>query len=261
MPAPPLALNAWLRYDVVSRLLPSEAGSVLEIGCGAGGFGARLAVDHEYLGVEPDGASYAAALRRLAEFGRGEVRHGRSDDVVEPGRRFDVVCAFEVLEHLAEDEEAVRDWLRYVEPGGHLLVSTPAFQERFGRWDVHAGHYRRYSPEQITALLQRCGLRDVEAVVYGFPLGYALEGARNTYLRMRSGEESSGHVAGHFSDTVTEAPEVMAERTAGSGRLLQPKDWMAALTQGVTAPFRAVQRRFPTRGTGLVARARLPHGG
>lgn len=257
MPAPPLALNAWLRYDVVSRLVPGTATSVLEIGCGAGAFAARLAVDFDYLGVEPDGTSYAAARARLADLGRGEVRHGRSDDVVESGRRFDLVCAFEVLEHLADDEAAVREWLEYVAPGGHLLLSTPAFGERFGPWDVHAGHYRRYSPEQMVGLLERCGLHEVEAVVYGFPLGYALEGARNTYLRLRP-DGDAGVVPGHFSDTVTEAPEVMEERTAGSGRLLQPKQWMAGLTRAGTAPFRLMQRRFPTKGTGLVARARVP---
>jgi SAM-dependent methyltransferase len=259
VPVPPLALNAWLRYEVVSRLLPSSATSILEIGCGAGAFGARFAAEHDYLGVEPDGTSYATAHQRLADLGRGEVRHGRSEVVVEPGRRFDVVCAFEVLEHLADDEAAVRDWSTYVQPGGHLLISTPAFQERFGRWDVHAGHYRRYSPEQMTELLTRCGLREVEVVVYGFPLGYALEGARNTYLRVREpGSTAPGTVSGHFSDTVTAAPAEMDKRTAGSGRLLQPKDWMAAGTQVASAPFRWVQRRFPTRGTGLVARARLP---
>jgi SAM-dependent methyltransferase len=246
---------------VVSRLLPSTATSILEIGCGAGAFGARLAAHHDYLGVEPDGTSFATAQRRLADLGRGQVRHGRSEDVVEPGRRFDLVCAFEVLEHLADDEAAVRDWAGYVRPGGHLLISTPAFQERFGRWDVHAGHYRRYSPEQISDVLTRSGLTEVEVVVFGFPLGYALEGARNTYLRVREPESTgSGPVAGHFSDTVTAAPAEMDKRTAGSGRLLQPKDWMAAGTELASAPFRWVQRRYPTRGTGLVARARVPAG-
>ncbi len=257
MPAPPLALNAWLRYDVVSRLVPPSARSVLELGCGAGAFATRLAADREYLGVEPDGTSYAVARDRLAALGRGAVRHGLSDDVVEPDRRFDLVCAFEVLEHLEDDAAAVRDWLRYVNPGGHLLISTPSFQDRFGPWDVHAGHFRRYSPEQMSTLLQDCGLVDVQVVVYGFPLGYALEVARNGYLRLRP-DSAAG--AAHYSDTLTAEPEVMAERTAVSGRLLQPKEWMGGLTRGGTAPFRVLQRRFPTRGTGLVARAQLPAG-
>ena len=264
MPAPPLTPNAWLRYDVVSRLLPPDATTILEIGCGQGGFGARLAADHDYLGVEPDGKSYTTAAARLAAVGRGEVRHGMSYDVVEPGRRFDLVCAFEVLEHIEDEQAAVRSWTDSIKPGGHLLISVPAFQERFAKADVFAGHFRRYSPEQMTDLLSRCGLEDVTTVVYGVPLGYVLEHGRNFLLgrRLEAAQAvTPGGASDHFSPAVTAAPAVMEERTAGSGRVLQPKGWMAAVTQGLTAPFRRIQRRFPTRGTGLVARAKLPQGG
>ncbi len=113
----------------------------------------------------------------------------------------------------------------------------------------------------MTDLLRRCGLENVTSVVYGVPLGYVLEHGRN-FLLGRHIEAAKavapGGASDHFSPTVTAAPEVMEERTAGSGRVLQPKDWMAAATQGLTAPFRRIQRRFPDRGTGLVARARRP---
>ena len=261
MSAPPLTPNAWLRYDVVSRLLPPGGGSLLEIGCGQGGFAARLATTYDYLGVEPDGTSYATAKARLRAVGRGEVRHGMSFDVVEPDRRFDLVCAFEVLEHIDDQEAAVRSWMDSINPGGHLLISVPAFQERFAKADVFAGHFRRYSPEQMTDLLRRCGLEEITTVVYGVPLGYVLEHGRNFLLgrRLESAQTvAPGAASDHFSPTVTAAPEVMEERTAGSGRVLQPKDWMGPATQVLTAPFRRIQRRFPTRGTGLVARARVP---
>ena len=262
MPAPALTPNAWLRYDVVSRLLPPTAQSILELGCGGGAFGYRLAVNHDYLGVEPDGTSYATARLRLVGASRAEVRHGMSQDVLEPGRRFDVVCAFEVLEHLADERAAVREWSQSLNPGGHLILSVPAFQERFGKADVYAGHFRRYSPQQMTDLLTGCGLTDVQTVVYGVPLGYLLEHGRNYLLgrRLQPGAVAPGGVSDHYSPDVTAAPEVMQERTAGSGRVLQPKEWMGGLTRYGTAPFRVLQRRFPTRGTGLVARAQLPAG-
>ena len=50
---PPLAANAWLRWDATRRLLPPAARTVLEIGCGGGGFGARRSVGRDYLGGEP----------------------------------------------------------------------------------------------------------------------------------------------------------------------------------------------------------------
>lgn len=260
MPAPPLALNAWLRWDVVSRLLPPDAKTVLEIGCGGGGFGYRLAQRYDYLGVEPDGTSYALARQRLAQLGRGEVRHGMSFEVVEPEREFDALCAFEVLEHMADDVAAAREWLSHLAVGGYILVSTPAFQERFGPADTYAGHYRRYSPDQMIGVLQDAGFTSVEVILYGMPLGYLLEPARHYVLgrRLSTATVSPGGSSDHYSATVTAPPDLMAERTSDSARLLQPSEWMAPFTQVGTAPFRLLQRAFPAKGTGLVARARKP---
>lgn len=257
---PALTPNAWLRYDVVSRLMPPDVKSILELGCGGGGFAYRLAPGHDYLGVEPDGTSYATARSRLAGIPGAEVRHGMSYDVLEADRRFDLVCAFEVLEHIEDDAGAVREWIASLNPGGHVLVSVPAFQERFGKADVFAGHFRRYSPEQMSDMLRSCGLVDVQTVVYGVPLGYALEHGRNFLLgrRLTAQPSTPGGASDHYSPEVTAAPELMQERTAGSGRVLQPKEWMGTLTEVGTLPFRLLQRRFPGKGTGLVARATLP---
>lgn len=259
VPAPPLTLNAWLRYDVVSRLLPAEARTVLEIGCGQGGFGARLAADRDYLGVEPDGASYAVARSRLAELGRGEVRHGLMADVVEPDRRFDLVCAFEVLEHIEDDHAALREWKEHLAPGGHLLLSVPAFQHRFAAADVAVGHYRRYSPAELTTLLRGCGFTQVSTVLYGVPLGYALERARNIVLgrRMKEAAVTPGGASEHYTPATTPTPELLEQRSAGSGRTLQPSAALGWATQGLTAPFRRIQRAFPGKGTGLVTIATL----
>ena len=65
MTLPPLSPNAWLRWDVVSRLLPASASVVLEIGCGQGGFAVRLAQRYRYVGLEPDSLSYHVANERL----------------------------------------------------------------------------------------------------------------------------------------------------------------------------------------------------
>ncbi|MDQ1667431.1 MAG: hypothetical protein QOH75_3462, partial [Actinomycetota bacterium] len=63
---PPLSPNGWLRWDVVSRLLPPTGVDVLEVGCGQGGFAARLAQSYDYVGVEPDSVSAGVAADRLA---------------------------------------------------------------------------------------------------------------------------------------------------------------------------------------------------
>ncbi len=233
--------NAWLRWDAVSQRLPPEGASVLEIGCGQGGFAARLAARYRYVGLEPDVDSFEVARGRLE--GAGEIRNG---DLSLVGRdeQFDLVCAFEVIEHMEDDRGAIEAWLRHVRPGGWLLVSAPAWPQRFSTWDELVGHYRRYEPAGISRLLVELGLEDVEAAAFGAPLGYVLEGIRN-------------RIAGRRLPRARELS--FDERTSGSGRLLEPRGGaVAAATHATTFPFMKLQRLFPGRGVGLVARGRRP---
>jgi SAM-dependent methyltransferase len=240
---PPLTPNAWLRFDVVDRLLSSMPGisRVLEIGAGEGAVGARLARRYPtYVGVEPDERSAAVATERLrgADATGSSVVASLESVPLEP---FDLVCAFEVLEHLEDDAGALARWRGRIRPGGWLLVSVPAYQERFAAADVRVGHFRRYDPDVIEHLVREAGFSDPEVYLYGFPLGYALEWGRNF---MASRDRSKG--------------EPIESRTAGSGRWFQPTESIGWLTRGATAPFRVMQRRFlgSRRGTGLVLRAR-----
>jgi SAM-dependent methyltransferase len=237
----PLAPNAWLRFDVITRMLPAGVRDVLEIGCGQGAVGARLAQRCSYVGVEPDSTSYAVASGRIKAMGRGEVRHQSSTELGD--QRFDLVCAFEVLEHIEDDAAALAEWATHVRPGGWLMLSVPAHQHRFGPWDEIVGHYRRYSPADISALLHRAGFIDVEVRQYGMPLGYLLETVRDAIGRRRLAAAQGAS---------------FEERTAGSGRLYQPSGALRGMViRWATAPFRLSQRAFPDRGVAMVVRARL----
>lgn len=240
---PPLAIRAWLRYDVVKRVIDRlNPHTALEIGCGQGAFGARLAGEVKYLGVEPDKTSYQVACGRIEPRG-GTVLHG-IHSVVPEGSTFDLVCAFEVLEHIEDDKGALGEWARLVRPGGHLVLSVPAFQERFGAMDAYVGHFRRYGPDELEARLVEAGLTDVEITVYGWPLGYALEAVRNRI-------DAKKHAKA--GDAATE------QLTAASGRTFQPSGRvMGAFVNAATVPFRYLQRTRPNTGTGLVAVAGRP---
>jgi cyclopropane fatty-acyl-phospholipid synthase-like methyltransferase len=105
-PLPPLAIRAWLRYDVVKRVIDRlKPDTALEIGCGQGAFGARLADEVQYLGVEPDKNSYQVACGRIEPRG-GRVLNG-IHEVVPADTTYDLVCAFEVLEHIDDDKGAL----------------------------------------------------------------------------------------------------------------------------------------------------------
>ena len=104
----PLPPTARLRYDVGERMLPPGITDVLEVGCGRGAFGIRLAQRYRYVGVEPDQESWTVAQRRISAAGPGEVRNVAASAL--GAERFDLVCAFEVLEHIEDDAAALRDW-------------------------------------------------------------------------------------------------------------------------------------------------------
>jgi SAM-dependent methyltransferase len=238
---PPLTPNAWLRFDVVALELGRlpDVRRVLEVGAGGGAVGARLARRYDYVGLEPDPVSFSVAEQRLT--GAGTIING---DISALGAdaTFDLVCAFEVLEHIEDDEKALRQWRERLRPGGHLMLSVPAHQRRFGPADEGAGHYRRYGRAQLVELLDGAGFEPIAVRCYGFPLGYLLEWARNLLARRREDAQ----------------PADMEERTASSGRLFQPTDRLAWVTWLATLPFRLLQRAFGETdlGTGFVVRAR-----
>lgn len=239
---PPLALNAWLRYDAIQRAVSvvPPGSTLLEIGAGQGGIGARLALTYQYTGCEPDPRSAALARLRIQASG-GRFVHGPETDLAAQ-ERFAAVGAFEVLEHIEDDLEALHRWVGRLVPGGWLILSVPAFQRRFAAADRLVGHYRRYDPEDLRGRLTQLALRDIQMWITGFPLGVLLEWGRNL-------------VAGVSVKRMT-----MQERSLASGRWLQPPERAGLLTESITLPFRYMQRPFETTrlGTGLVARARLP---
>ncbi len=250
-PLPPLAPRAWLRYDLVGRILDRlQPASVLEMGCGQGGFGARLAARADYVGVEPDQLAATVATARIAPLG-GTVLQG-DQHAVPAGSSYDLVCAFEVLEHLEHDAEMLGVWAGFVRPGGHLLISVPAWPDRFGPMDTHAGHYRRYTPAGLDGLLVAAGLEPVSTQVYGWPLGYALEAVRNPIDARKLAREAQ---------LAADAGRALSneELTASTGRTFQPRTALVGTAVAVaTTPFRYLQRLTTARGTGLVALARKP---
>lgn len=240
----PLSPSARLRSDVIFRVLGEipAARSFLEVGCGQGALATLLAQRYDYVGYEPDETSFAVARARLAAGGRGSVWNTVLPE--RPDRTFDVVGAFEVLEHLEDDRATLASWARWVRPGGHLILSVPAHPHRFGAADRDVGHFRRYTRTGLQALLVSVGLTASNVIIYGFPLGYGLEWGRNAIAARRA----------------PAVPTTAEQRTAASGRRLQPHDGLAPVIWLATLPFLFMQRPFGSSelGTGFVVCAQAP---
>ena len=66
---------------------------------------------------------------------------------------FDLVCAFDVIEHVNEDTIAVEELWRVCKPGGNVCITVPAFQALWGTHDIVNGHKRRYTKKELQKLV------------------------------------------------------------------------------------------------------------
>lgn len=256
-----LGPDSQLRYDAFTRMLARRRyspASILEIGCGQGRMGTHLrGLTSDYLGVEPDAESFEVArqrMARMAETAAGEAATGETAagtvrnvgfEALAGERRFDLVCAFEVLEHLFDHAGALDRWAALVKPGGVLVVTVPGFEHRFGPHDELAGHFRRYEPDQLEELFAQRGLEDVEVTRFGFPSSYLVDAVGNRLARRQlDGARRLRHASMH-------------ERTTQSGRMLEAPEIALTLAAAAGSPARLLQRVAPDHGPNLIASGRV----
>jgi SAM-dependent methyltransferase len=98
-----------------------------------------------------------------------------------PDTSVDAAVLLNVLEHVEDDREAVRQTARILKPGGIAVIEVPAGPHLFDVYDEHLRHYRRYSLGGLTAMAVAAGLTIVERSHLGclaYP-GFALVKRRN----------------------------------------------------------------------------------
>jgi SAM-dependent methyltransferase len=76
-----------------------------------------------------------------------------------PDASFDLVCAYDVIEHIEDDVLALREIKRVLKPGGHFHITVPAFQLLWSSHDVVNHHYRRYRRKLLLQRIQEAGLQ------------------------------------------------------------------------------------------------------
>lgn len=133
-----------------------RAQSVLEIGCGTGNVLAAVARHCEVprlVGSEAHTKGLLLAARRApgAELLQMDARR------IPFREEFDVIGAFDVIEHIAEDEEVLREMFAACRAGGGIILTVPQHQWLWSRRDERALHQRRYDREGLLRKLAGAG--------------------------------------------------------------------------------------------------------
>jgi ubiquinone/menaquinone biosynthesis C-methylase UbiE len=106
------------------------------------------------------------AVTKLREHG-ARAEFGLVSHLPFRDRAFDLVAAFDIVEHVDDDEAALSELARVAAPMSTLLLSAPLHPSRWTKFDDLVGHRRRYEPGQLLSKLARHGLSVAGTAVYG----------------------------------------------------------------------------------------------
>lgn len=142
---------------------------VLNVGCGTGG---AVEVLEQYGKVDNVDVS-DDAIKYMKKSGYKDVKKVDSIKLPYKDNTFDIVGAFDVLEHIDNDTEALKEWNRVLKKDGSLVLTVPAYQWLWTDHDVSLHHYRRYTRKELRRKSTEARLNPVKvsyAIVFSLPL-------------------------------------------------------------------------------------------
>ncbi len=128
---------------------------ILDVGCGTGANALELSSYGEVVASD-------RSLDALGMAGERGVRRrcaAAAPELPFAAGTFDVVTAFDIIEHVEDDAGFVRDLERVLRPGGAVAIHVPAWPSLWSGHDVVLEHKRRYTLRSLRALLARTGLQ------------------------------------------------------------------------------------------------------
>jgi SAM-dependent methyltransferase len=178
-----------LRAVVGQILPPSQATTIIDVGCGTGANLAALAAEYRCIGIDTSADAIRLAKER---FPRTQFIQGRAPDDL--GRTVDdarLVLMMDVLEHVPDDFALFSAMAAAVQPGAYLLITVPADLRLWTGHDESFGHYRRYDARRLAKVWEDLPIEPLLVSHFNRRL-YPVVKAVRAMNRWRG----AGHVAG-----------------------------------------------------------------
>ena len=150
--------NWWFlaRREIISSLLDrylknKKSLQILDIGTGTGRMLELLECYGKTTGIDYSDETIKFCRKRgFTNVIKGDAHHLPFNDNL-----FDLICAFDLIEHLECDEEAIKEFFRVLRKGGILFLTVPAFMFFWNENDEFWMHKRRYAANQIQMILKK----------------------------------------------------------------------------------------------------------
>ena len=147
--------------EKICRQVKDRRPRILDVGCGTG---ANLLMLSNYGDAEGVDVS-EDALAFCRERGLDKVRLGAAEELPYEDGAFDLVTAFDVVEHIDDDLAGLREMRRVLRPGGRVLLFVPTFMFLWGLQDDVSNHRRRYRLPELQRVLEQAGFQ-IERTTY-----------------------------------------------------------------------------------------------
>lgn len=153
--------NQWM-YDAIR---PYCKGKILEIGSGTGNISRFFLQNGSDIYLSDINPTYCNLLKHKFEKFPNLSGVEPIDLAIESFQKqyphlfqkFDTLFALNVLEHIEDDSNAIKNAQKLLKPGGRIIFLVPAYPSLFCRFDRELGHFRRYTRRTLKNLLQKSG--------------------------------------------------------------------------------------------------------
>jgi len=143
-----------LEQTLTKFVTPTGKLNVLDLGCGTGinfnwlkKWGTITGLDNE-----SNALSYCRQKQAYHQLIQGDATQP-------PTGKYNLITAFDLLEHIDNDRDALRQWYSSLAPNGHLLLTVPAHKWLFGAHDKALHHKRRYSSFELSQKIRAAGFK------------------------------------------------------------------------------------------------------
>jgi len=148
-----------------------KKGKVLDAGFGNGSLSLRVAKNnYEITGIDLSEKFVEHVSEKIKNFKNIKIEQGDITNLKFNNETFDAIFCGEILEHIENDDTAIKELFRVLTPGGLVFISVPANPKLWDKSDTWASHHRRYTKKSLNSLLTNNKFKVKKMHYWGFPV-------------------------------------------------------------------------------------------